>query len=142
MVTKWDRRFLELAHVISTWSKDPSTQVGCVIVRPNRTIVSLGFNGFPRGVEDTLERLGDKLFKHECVVHAEENALLTARESVFGYTLYCSPVMPCSRCAAKIIQAGIKRVVSPPARSAGNVLNYDLTRTLFEEALVAFETSI
>ena len=55
-MSKWDERFLELAKQIASWSKDPSTQVGCVVVGPDREIRSTGFNGLPRGIEDSEER--------------------------------------------------------------------------------------
>jgi dCMP deaminase len=110
----WTTRFLSLAEHIAGWSRDPSTQVGAVIVRPDKTVVSLGFNGFPRGIADD-HRLNDRALKYEMIVHAEENALLMSHQSVRGCDLYTWPMPPCSRCAAKIIQAGISRVVSPPA---------------------------
>ena len=78
---KWDGRFLDLATFIAEWSKDPSTKVGAALVRPDRTIVSVGFNGFPRGVLDHAERYQDRSTKYEMVVHAEMNALLSSRES-------------------------------------------------------------
>ena len=53
---KWDRRFLALAEHVADWSKDPSTKTGAVIVRPDRTIASMGYNGFPRGMADTDDR--------------------------------------------------------------------------------------
>lgn len=137
--TKWDERFLQLAQLISSWSKDTSTKVGSVIVRPDRTIAALGFNGFPRGIEDRIDRIADKGFKHNVILHAEENALLSRTETVRGYVLYTWPVIPCSRCAAQIIQAGIVRVVSKQGRSGGSVLNYDLTQALFIEAGVIFD---
>ena len=60
MGSKWDLRFLELANHISSWSKDPSTKVGCIIVGADREIRSTGFNGFPRGIDDSEERLTDR----------------------------------------------------------------------------------
>jgi dCMP deaminase len=114
----WDQYFLRIAAVAASKSKDPSTQVGAVIVRPDRTIVSVGYNGFPRGVADTPERLNDRPTKYSLVVHAEMNAILSARESLNGYTLYTVPFMPCDRCFVHVIQAGIKRVVFPPATSS------------------------
>lgn len=112
---RWDRYFLEIAMTVSTKSKDPSTQVGAVITRPNRTIVSLGFNGFPRGIADTPERLQHRPTKYSLIIHGEMNAILSARESLEGYTLYTVPFMPCDRCFVHVIQAGIKRVVYPRA---------------------------
>lgn len=111
----WDEYFLSIAQVTASKSKDPSTKVGAVIVRPDRTIVSVGYNGFPRGVADTPERLNDRNIKYSLVVHAEMNAILSARESLNKYTLYTVPFMPCDRCFMHVIQAGIRKVVFPPA---------------------------
>ena len=112
MLDKWDHRFLALAEHISNWSKDPSTQVGAVITHTrSKRVVSLGFNGFPAGVEDTRERLDDRGTKYEMVVHAEQNALMFAGDRAEGCTLYVHPLPPCARCAVMVIQAGIKRVV-------------------------------
>ncbi len=112
-IIKWDHDYLQLAKFWALRkSKDPSTKVGAVIVRPDLTLVSLGYNGFPRGIKDSPERLNDRELKYELVVHAEDNALLTARESLKDCTIYTWPLPPCSRCAARIIQAGIIRVVS------------------------------
>ena len=111
----WHEYFLSIAAIAAAKSKDPSTRVGAVIVRPDRTIVSVGYNGFPRGVADTPERLNDRPTKYSLVVHAEMNAILSARESLNGYTLYTVPFMPCDRCFVHVIQTGIKQVVFPPA---------------------------
>ena len=108
---KWDRRFLELATVVAEWSKDPSTRVGAVIVRPNRAVASVGYNGFPRGVSDEYRTdpgaRDDKLLR---TVHAEANAIMSADRDLDGHTLY-STFCPCAGCAALVIQSGIKRVV-------------------------------
>src|SRR3989344_2191240 len=87
---KWDRRFLALAEHVAQWSKDPSTKTGAVIVDPNNRVVSLGYNGFPRGVNDLPERLSNRELKYKIIVHCERNALLFARESVRGYRLVIS----------------------------------------------------
>ena len=108
----WHNRFLDLADHVGQWSKDPSTKVGAVIIRPNRTIVSVGYNGFPRGVADTPERYGVREVKYQMVVHAEINAILTAGQPLNHCTLYVSPLHPCPQCAAAIIQSGVWRVVS------------------------------
>lgn len=108
----WDRFFLGMADYVATASKDPSTKVGAVIVRPDRTVASVGFNGFARGVLDTPERYADREYKIATILHAEENAILSAHEPVRGHTLYVSGLPPCAMCAAKIAQAGIARVVA------------------------------
>lgn len=112
MRNKWDVRFLELAKLISTWSKDPSTKCGAVITR-DKTIISLGFNGLPKGIEDNPEVLNNRELKYEMILHAEDNALLYARQNLTGCSIYTYPFPPCSRCAAKIIQSGIVRVIAP-----------------------------
>ena len=78
MSEKGNGRFLSLATHISDWSKDPSTKVGCVVVGPDREIRSTGFNGFPRGIADTDERLSDRDLKYPLICHAEENAIMHA----------------------------------------------------------------
>src|SRR5580704_9582280 len=110
---EWHTRFLQFAQMVASWSKDPSTKVGACIVDSHRRILGTGYNGFPRGVEDTLARYADRPVKYAMVVHAEANAILNALGSVEGATLYCNIGMPCSDCAKLIIQAGIKRVVCP-----------------------------
>lgn len=112
---KWDRRFLEVAKVVSGWSKDPSSKIGAVVVNDLGQIVGTGFNGFPRGVEDTEERYNDRELKYKLVAHAEFNACIQAGERARGSTLYVypgwgSPCM-CTDCTKIAIQSGIKRVV-------------------------------
>ncbi len=109
MSTKWDTRFLGLAAHISSWSKDPSSQVGAVITDGNR-IVSLGYNGFAAGVHDSLERLEDRNTKLNLTIHAEENAMIFAKRDLSGCTVYVTHP-PCPRCASKLVQEEVKRIV-------------------------------
>lgn len=111
MGEKWDERFIDLAAEVASWSKDPSTQVGCVLVDDRRHVVSLGYNGFPRGVRDTQERLTDRSQKYLMVQHAEANAVLQAVASTLGTTAYVTH-HPCASCAGVLIQAGIARIVT------------------------------
>lgn len=113
MKTNWDNRFLELAKHISTWSKDRSTQVGAVIVDSLHRVVSLGYNGFPRGCDDEIEDRHQRLAKYLYTEHAERNAIYNATSSLQGCTIYITPLFPCSDCARAIIQTGITRVVCP-----------------------------
>lgn len=106
----WNHRFIEMAELVASWSKDPSTKCGAVIVRPDKTVCSVGFNGFPMGCDDDPETYADRERKYARIIHAEANALLMAREPLHGYTMYNHPAS-CDRCAALIIQAGISRVV-------------------------------
>lgn len=109
MSVKWDTRFLGLAAHISAWSKDPSSQVGAVITDGNR-IVSVGYNGFAAGVEDRTERLTDRNCKLNLTIHAEENAMIFAKRDLTGCTVYVTHP-PCPRCASKLIQEEVGRIV-------------------------------
>ncbi len=111
---KWDKRFLEMARFVSTWSKDPSTKVGAVAVR-NRTVIAQGYNGFPRGIKDD-DRLKDREKKYKLIVHAEMNTIFNAAEngvSLKGSTMYVFGLPVCNDCAKGLIQAGISRIVTP-----------------------------
>ena len=111
---KWDIRFMRLAREISTWSKDPSSQIGAVIVNDERRILATGYNGFPRGIADTEDRLNDREQKYPLIVHAETNSLMNALYSgvsVKNATIYVYGLPICSECAKYVIQSGIKRVV-------------------------------
>lgn len=113
MDSKWTARFLDLAEEVSSWSKDPSSQVGSVIVRPDRTICSVGFNGFPRGVKDDMAMMENRDAKLLRTIHAELNAILSAKEPLSGHSIFVWPFQPCAQCAAAIIQSGIKDVYCP-----------------------------
>jgi len=135
----WDLRFSQMAKLVSTWSKDPSTKVGSVIVRPNKTVASIGFNGFPRGVPDNPEHYENRTMKLAITKHAEENAILFAREELEGYVLYVYPLPPCTHCAGDIIQRGISRVVAVvPSKFKHRLTDpmycFDLSLRMFEQA--------
>lgn len=135
MKEHWHIRFLGLAAHAAQWSRDPEKKVGAVIVRPDKTIASLGFNGFPRGVSDDDARYQDKDLKRELTTHAEVNAILHAREPLQGYYLYVWPLAPCVRCAATIIQSGISHVVTVPLKEDSNwKATLELAQTMFTEA--------
>ena len=134
-MNKWDRNFLQLAKTVSTFSKDPSTQVGAVIVDDDNRVISIGYNGFPKGIKDD-NRLDNREIKYEMVVHAEANALLFANTPVKGCTIYTWPFQPCSRCAALIIQAGIRRVVSIENRDQKWYSNFQLAHDMMTEARI------
>lgn len=135
LASDWDSRGLSLARLVASWSKDPSTKVGAAIFRPDKTVASIGFNGFPRGVADD-SRLHDRPTKYEIIVHAEINAILNCRERPVGYTLYTT-FFPCSRCAASIIQSGISRVCSPVPNDLRWEASNALATTLLTEAGVS-----
>lgn len=106
----FDHWQLMKARVVAVRSHDPSTQCGCVIVRPDKSICSEGYNGFPRRMEDKLEWYHNRDEKYDRIIHAEMNALLAAKEPVVGYTAYCT-TPSCKECAKHLCAAGIARVV-------------------------------
>lgn len=117
---KWDKRFMEMAQLISTWSKDPSSKIGAVAVNDERRILATGYNGFPKGIADTEERLNDKDEKYPRIIHAEMNALMNALYSGVSLkdsTLYVYGLPVCPSCTKCVIQAGVKRVVIPSAKT-------------------------
>ena len=130
---KWHTRFLDLAKLISEWSKDPSTKVGAVIADENNRIISLGYNGFPAGIEDNC-RLENREDKYKIIVHAECNALLFSNRDVENCVIYTYPFMPCPRCAGLIIQKGIKTVVSYDYIPQRWQQDFEITKKLFEES--------
>jgi dCMP deaminase len=136
---KWDLRFLSLAREISSWSKDPSTKVGAVVVGPSRDVRTQGYNGFPRGVLDDASRYANRPLKYRYVVHAELNACLHAARtgvSLCGCSMYIT-LPPCAICAGAIIQVGIVEIVHPscevPERWRSD---FELARDMLLEAKV------
>jgi dCMP deaminase len=131
-VDKWHKRFLDLCEHVATWSKDPSTKLGSVIVDSKKRVVSIGYNGFPRGVDDRHDRYNDRPTKYLFVAHAERNALDNAPMMVDNCTMYVT-LLPCNECAKSIIQKGITKVVTyRPTRE--DVFNWNITLTMFNEA--------
>jgi dCMP deaminase len=114
MSRKWDLRYIKMAQQVSSWSKDPSTQVGAVAVSDKGQVLCTGYNGFPRGIDDADYRYNNRELKYELIVHAEMNAIYNATYngvSLDGATMYVSGLPCCNRCALGLIQTGIKRVV-------------------------------
>ena len=114
MIISWDDYFMGLAHLSGLRSKDPNTQVGACIVDKDNKVVSIGYNGMPRGCNDNdypWDREGAFLdTKYAFVVHAELNAILNASRSVNDCSIYVS-LFPCNECAKAIIQSGIKKII-------------------------------
>ena len=111
-MSKWNSRYMGLAHHVAEWSCDPKKKVGAVIVRDNR-ILSQGYNGLPSGVRVANEILNSKE-KLNYMVHGEMNAIITAAKmghSLEGATIF-STFFPCTTCAGAIIQAGITEVIT------------------------------
>jgi dCMP deaminase len=108
----WDEYYLSMAMIASTRSKDPSTQVGAVLVGRDHSFVQPGYNGLPRQVRDEPDVLGDRKLRLLCTIHAELNALHMCHRDVRGSTCYVYPLPPCAACTAHLIQAGVERFVS------------------------------
>lgn len=114
LLSPWHRRFLALAVHVSSWSKDPTSQVGAVIVaNDDRRRVAFGYNGFPPGIEDTQLRLYDTDSKNEYMQHAERNALDNCTFDTRGAALYVTRY-PCHRCAGGILSNQITTVITAP----------------------------
>ena len=138
---KWDRRFLKAAQEVATWSKDPSTKVGCVIVDPEKQRrTGEGFNGFPRFMSDAPDLYANQDTKYSRTLHAELNAVLFSKKTE-GCTAYVTHP-PCTNCALVLIQSGISRVVCPSpsedllSRWRSSI---DAARGFFLEAEVTYE---
>lgn len=134
MVITWDEYFMGLAHLSALRSKDPNTQVGACIVDADNKVVSIGYNGMPRGCSDNefpWEREGGFLdTKYAFVVHAELNAILNSPRPVKDCTLYIS-LFPCNECAKAIIQSGIRKIVYESDKydgTEGNVASKKMLR--------------
>lgn len=139
MADYWSHRLFALCEHIAAWSKDPSTKVGALVV-DGKEILGLGYNGFPRGVDDLAERYADRPTKYSMIVHSEANALISAsahgRERLRDCALYTTKT-PCSECAKLIIQFGLRDVFvrQPDGESAQRWLeDSKISRQMFEEA--------
>ncbi len=153
---EWHQHFIRLCLEHASMSKDPNTQVGAVIIGENWTPRSDGFNGFPRGIADALDRLSDRDTKNELMVHAEMNALMNACRSgisTLGATMYLACTddsgetwggSPCEQCTIHIIQAGISQIVTLPWKDGPSRWTQDieLSKQLLKEAGVDILTIV
>jgi len=137
----WDKKFLDVAALVASWSKDPSTKVACVITDNDHNVLSSGYNGFPRGVADD-DRLHMRETKMKLIVHAEANAVAAAARNghtLKGGTAYIT-LPPCSQCAALLIQAGVRRLVYLKAVNMERwAADWAIAQGLLTEAGVQFE---
>ena len=137
----WDEYFMGVAKLSSKRSKDPNTQVGACIVSENRRILSMGYNGFPNGINDDdfpWDRDGDELdTKYPYVTHSELNAILNCRGVTLEGTRLYVTLFPCNECAKAIIQAGIKTVIYSDDKYDGTPMNTAAKR-LFNAAGVRY----
>ena len=140
---KYAKTWINVAHDISTESKDRSTKVGCVIISPKNTILTTGWNGFPRGVDDNDPAKHERPDKYKWTEHAERNAIYN-HARVGGGPLEGSTAFlnwepyPCEECMRALAQSGICTIVGPnrPFGGVGNGTHYDtdtITRRMIEE---------
>lgn len=138
-IPSWDELFMRQVYLIASKSKDPRTKIGAVLVN-NGTVISMGYNGFARGVKDLTSRYEDRETKYALVVHGEANAVLNAVRNgikTMGSILYTQG-LPCCECGKTVIQAGITEVVIhtkwPTFTSPNWVKSVSITKSMFEEA--------
>ena len=143
---KWNRRFMEVAFLVASWSKDNSTKVGAVVVGPDREIRATGYNGLVRGVDDNKAERLERPTKYDFFEHAERNAIYNAcltGTSLKGCTMYATHP-PCTDCARAIIQSGIKTVITRELETRKDISGQtwrdklDYSRQMFEESGVAY----
>lgn len=142
-VPSWDEYYLNICKVVASRSKDPNTQVGCIIAGPAHEIRSTGYNSLPRGIRDNLPERLERPAKYLWMEHAERNAIYNAARcgtALEGCTIYIE-LMPCMDCARAIVQAGIKEVVVSGERMSQYSSEYydehfGMVEVLFQEAAV------
>lgn len=129
-VISWDDYFISLCRVVSTRSKDPSTQHGAVLVDEHKRVISTGYNGGCRKIDDGLIDWS-RPNKYSFVIHAEENALWTAeRKNLEGCTLYITGA-PCSKCMLRIAHSGVSKVVfGSRSSSCVDASDWEKTKTI------------
>lgn len=136
MLTAWDKRYICMAELISTWTKDKSRGVGAVIVNGKNRVVSIGFNGFPTGIKDDIEERHLKPIKYKFTEHAERNAIYNTTSSLNGCKIYVT-LFPCPDCARAIIQTGIVEVVCPYINELDNWCDdFKISKEMFEEVSI------
>ena len=112
-MTNWNERFLELANHVSKWSKDKHTGTSAIIATSDNRILSIGYNGFPSGCNDSVEERYERPIKYLWTEHAERNAIYTAARNginINNSVMYLT-WFPCADCARAIIQSGIKKLI-------------------------------
>jgi len=137
----WDKYYLDICRAVAARSKDPNTQLGCVIIGPAHEIRSTGYNSFPRGIRDDIPERLARPAKYLWIEHAERNAICNAARAgtaTEGCTLYVE-IMPCMDCARAIVQAGIRSVVVSAERMKAYSSDYynehfSMVEVLFGEA--------
>lgn len=140
---EWDQYFLKIAETAAAKSKDPSSKMGCVIVDPNKRVVSLGYNGMLQGADESKMTLSERPMKYYFAIHSEMNALIFAHQDLTGCTLY-NRVATCENCLKYCLQAGIKRFVYGQLRVASYSADAkkSMTNVETDEAVIRLLTSM
>ena len=129
----WIERFLNLARLIASWSKDPSSKVGAVAVNDARAVIETGYNGLPRGVQDHADRM-ERPAKYLWTARAEENLVAhAARDRLKGTTVFVTHLC-CPACTRMLINAGVCEVVVGPGTTSMPAEQFEVSRTMFDEA--------
>ena len=133
----WDEYFMKIAEAVALKSKDPSSQLGCVIVDQNKRVVALGYNGLIQGADESKLTLSERPMKYRFVIHSEMNALLYSRRDLTGCTIY-NQIATCDNCLKHCLQAGIKRFVYSELRvhSHSTDPKHSMTNIETDEAII------
>lgn len=132
-------KFMAIAEAMQGMSKDRSTKVGAVALDDDYNVLSVGYNGFPRGVDDDIEERHDRPLKYSIVVHAEGNLIAQAARkgvSLSGATVIVTSLFPCSNCAGLMAQAGIKRIITTTSDNERWVENAKISEMILSESVV------
>ena len=139
----WDHYFMEIAKTVALKSKDPSSQMGCVIVDQNKRVVSVGYNGMLQGADESKMTLTERPMKYYFAIHSEMNALIFAKRDLSGCTLY-NRVATCENCLKYCLQAGIKRFVYEELRVHSHSTDkaHSMTNVETDEAIIRLLSSM
>jgi dCMP deaminase len=140
---KWDKKFIKLSTHISGWSKDKNRKVGAVIVDNDNAVLSMGYNGIPRGCDDDVESRYNRPTKYLYTEHAERNAIYHAARhgvSLKDCRIYVT-LFPCADCARAIIQSGITKIIAPEPDTTHEIWgeHFKAAIEMMEEAKIKIE---
>lgn len=141
--SEWDEYFMEIAEVVASRSKDPSSKMGCVIVDENKRVVSLGYNGMLQGADESKMTLSERPMKYYFAIHSEMNALIFAKRDLTGCTVY-NRVATCENCLKYCLQAGITRFVYKELRVHSHSTDraHSMTNVETDEAIIRLLASM
>ncbi|MBQ3293427.1 hypothetical protein IJG93_04000 [Candidatus Saccharibacteria bacterium] len=140
---QWDEYFMKIAETVALKSKDPSSQMGCVIVDQKKRVVSVGYNGMVQGSDESKMTLSERPMKYYFAIHSEMNALIFARHDLTDCTIY-NRVATCENCLKYCLQAGIKRFVYRELRvhSHSTDPKHSMTNVETDEAIIRLLSSM